>query len=90
MLFNTGENGWNYELSKKFSFSKYLISRILQPDHIYNNFDDEKGDFLIGHFSKYNDSNFFPSNRFQLLYRIGQTYIVDMTSTVIDSRMDYQ
>ena len=90
MLFNTGENGWNYDLGKKFSFSKYLISRILQPDHIYNNFDDEKGDFLIGHFSKYNESNFFPSNRFQLLYRIGQTYIVDMSSTLIDSRMDYQ
>ena len=33
---------------------------------------------------------FFPSNRFSLLYRCGQTYFVDQLSRIIDSRILYQ
>ena len=53
-------------------------------------YDNEDKSYLIGHYSKIHQGCFFPSNRVNMLYRVGQTWTVDMVSRIIDSRMQWQ
>ena len=60
-----GETGWSPDINKTVKFAKYICARILMP---------EPG--LFWHFN--DDRPSIPVNRFQLMARLGQTYIVGM------------
>ena len=60
-----GETGWSPDINKTVRFAKYICARILMP---------EPG--LFWHFN--DDRPSIPVNRFQLMARLGQTYIVGM------------
>ena len=88
MLATDGEGGWHEGVKKEVPFGKYMASKLLRPDLIETG-DDEFGSCLIGHYSKIHPDCFFPSNRVNMLYRVGQTYTVDMLSRIIDTRMQW-
>jgi len=75
LFFPFGEEGWCLRL--KLPFQKYIISRMLMPERgmIYPSGDGE---------------HFFPTNRFQLLHRLGQTYHIDQLSRIIDRRISQE
>jgi hypothetical protein len=75
LFFPFGEEGWCLRL--KVPFQKYLISRMLMPERgmVYPSGDGE---------------HFFPTNRFQLLHRLGQIYHIDQISRIIDRRLSQE
>ena len=81
ILFSHGEKGWNTTLSKihKISFQDYLCSRILMPER-----DDDNNILKI---NNHNNTKLLPISRFQLIARLGQTYLVDQLSRAIDYRL---
>jgi hypothetical protein len=60
-----GETGWSSDINKTVNFAKYICSRLLMPEpELSWHFDDGRPSI--------------PVNRFQLMARLGQTYIVGM------------
>jgi hypothetical protein len=80
LLFPFGENGWGVELSRgriqnKIDYMPYLASRILKPETgLYAN--NQNGDRIL-------------VNRFQLMSRLMQYYIVESVSRAIDYRLEW-
>ena len=59
------ETRWSPDINKTVNFDKYICSRLLMPEP--------------GLFRHFNDGRLsIPVNRFQLIARLGQTYIVGM------------
>ena len=81
MLFIYGEKGWGRETKDFIDFSNYLKFRMLMPDR------NEDGTIMMMP-NKTNDK-LLPTNRFQLMCRVGQTYLVDMVSRAIDYRLQW-
>ena len=83
LLFPFGESGWGKELQKNngISILSYLCSRLLMPDR------DSNGDILrlLNSAATHN----LATNRFQLMARLGQTYVVDQVSRAIDHRLEW-
>ncbi|KAJ1398675.1 hypothetical protein B484DRAFT_484083, partial [Ochromonadaceae sp. CCMP2298] len=82
LLFPYGEDGWCTDISKEVKFSTYLCCRMLCPER------RDSGEALAS--VNKDDSRLLPVNRFQLMARLGQLYLVDMTSRVIDFRLHFQ
>jgi hypothetical protein len=82
LLFPYGENGWSTDIAKEIPFTTYLCSRMLCPEL------RDSGEQLTS--TNKADDRLIPVNRFQLMARLGQLYLVDMTSRVIDFRLHYQ
>jgi hypothetical protein len=72
-------------ISKEIKFSDYLLSRMLMPEKAHGSIPEE----LLCCQNKAN-THFLPVNRFQMMARLGQTYLVDMTSRAIDTRLSWQ
>ena len=85
LLFPNGEDGWDASIAKDLKFSVYLLSRMLMPDKSQGCQPVE----LLYCLNKANTHN-LAVNRFQLMARLGQTYLVDMTSRAIDNRLNWQ
>jgi len=78
LLFPYGENGWGDNIRKSLKFPSYLLSRMLMGE---KNLD---GTFLQVRNRK---GILVTVNRFQLMSRLGQTYLVDNVSRAIDFRL---
>ena len=83
VLFPFGEKGWGPDLQRiyKISVNSYLASRLLMPDR------DSSGNIL--RFLNTEGNKELETNRFQLMARLGQTYIVDQVSRAIDNRLEW-
>jgi hypothetical protein len=78
LLFSRGESGWgNEKKCVKLRFPAYLASRLLRMEP---NFYAES---LLA------NGYYLQSNRFQSLAHLGQMYIVDSISTMIDTQLKY-
>jgi hypothetical protein len=75
LLFPYGENGWSIGMTNKVPFMKYLSSRILMPEK--NLFMTSKNGKLLN------------VNRFQMLARLMQYYIIESVSRGIDYRLEW-
>ena len=82
MLFPSGERGWGIDIKEHIDFPTYLLHRMLQPERTI------LGDTLTSPTHDPNHSE-VPINRFQLLYRVGQLYLVDMVSRGIDFSLNW-
>ncbi|KAJ1400064.1 hypothetical protein B484DRAFT_471263, partial [Ochromonadaceae sp. CCMP2298] len=82
LLFPYGEDGWSIDIAKEFPFTTYLCNRMLCPEL------RDSGEQLTS--MNKDESRCIPTNRFQLMARLGQLYLVDMTSRVIDFRLNFQ
>lgn len=73
LLFPRGEDGWGASIRANVPFPKYLACRMLmpEPDLIVTN---QGGKNIV-------------VNRFQLMARLGQTFLVDNLSRAIDYRL---
>jgi hypothetical protein len=88
LLFLYGEPGWSKSIAKAVSHSQYMASRILMPDLIDVG-DEDNTRYLIGYAVEDEPEKFVPTNRFQTLYRVGQTWIVDNTARIVDDRLKW-
>lgn len=80
LLFPFGEDGWGDKIRKTIKFPKYLLSRMLMGEK------NEDGSPLL-YLNKAN--KLVTTNRFQLMCRLGQTYLVDNLSRAIDFRLSW-
>jgi hypothetical protein len=80
LLFPYGENGWGENIRKLLKFPTYLLSRMLMGEK------NEDGTPLQ---VKNRKGNLVTVNRFQLMSRLGQTYLVDNVSRAIDYRLQW-
>lgn len=88
LLFLYGEHGWSKSISKTVSHSNYMTSRLLMPEIIQATH-EENAEYLIGYCADNDPSKFIPTNRFQALYRVGQTWTVDNTARIVDTRLKW-
>jgi Helitron helicase-like domain at N-terminus len=87
LLHMNGELGWGDSDQKNISFPRYLASRLLKPEYL----DDTFSDFLTmpnQHDCEENPRS-LTVNRFQIMPRLAQTYMVDMVSRMIDKRLNF-
>jgi hypothetical protein len=83
LLFPFGEDGWGKDIRSTVRFTNYLCSRMLCPDRNEDN-------SVLMCLTK-DGEHTVPCNRFQLpCNRLGQLYLVDMTSRAIDFRLYWQ
>ena len=94
LLFFYGENGWGIDpktssSERQVSFMSYLASRILKPEYVYS--DVEGFDVFMQCRARDDDEYGNPVyrrvNRFQILSRLMQVYMVDQVSRAIDFRL---
>jgi hypothetical protein len=82
LLFLHGERGWGADIRKSIQFRPYLKTRLLMPERTVS------GELLLCRNTL--DTRDIPVNRFQLLSRLGQTYLTDMISRSIDTQLHWQ
>jgi hypothetical protein len=76
LLFPFGENGWSPKIRKSFGYPDVLASRLLKPENDLEEFQNKDGINI-------------PVNRFQVMPRLMQYYIVDGVSRSIDHRLKW-
>jgi len=70
LLFPYGKGGWGSDIRKILHFNQYLCCRMIRPEKCNDG-------TILRAFNKDNTRE-LPVNRFQLMSRLGQTYLVDM------------
>jgi len=78
LLFPYGEDGWGESIRKSIKFPKYLLSRMLMTERNT----DGSPLLILNRVGK-----LITVNRFQIMCRLGQTYLVDNLSRAIDFRL---
>jgi hypothetical protein len=81
LLYPHGENGWSKQT--KIKYMPYLSSRFLMPEK-----DSESPTGILQRFNKAGDRMLL-TNRFQLMSRVGQHYVVEGVSRLIDSHLSF-
>jgi hypothetical protein len=81
LLYPHGENGWNKQT--KINFMPYLASRFLMPER-----DSESPTGFLQRLNKAGDK-MLPTNRFQLMSRVAQHFVVEGVSRLIDSHLSF-
>lgn len=87
LLFPCGERGWGSDIAKSFPFSKYLCARMLAGEQGARLDLTVKNPLRVWNKAR---TRQLCVNRFQLMSRLGQLYLVDMTSRAIDFRLHWQ
>jgi len=82
LLFPFGEDGWSTSISRSIKFYDYLLHRFLMPEK------DSNG-IILKMRSQGNPERLIPASRFQIMFRLGQIYLVDMISRIIDYRLAF-
>ena len=80
LLFPYGEDGWGESIRKIIKFPKYLLSRMLMGEK------KEDGTNLM---MLNREGHLITVNRFQIMSRLGQTFLVDNLSRAIDYRLSW-
>ena len=82
LFFPYGESGWGSEIRKDIKFNNYLMHRLLLPEKdIYGN--------IVLMPTQAEPPKYLPFSRFQIMFRLGQIYLVDMISRIIDYRLQF-
>jgi len=82
MLFPHGENGWNKDIQSEIKYLPYLASRLLMPE--------TDPSFPGGYLLRENKhGKLLPTNRFQLMSRVTQHYVVESLSRLIDTHLSF-
>ena len=79
-FFPYGENGWSKNISRQHKFYGYLLHRFLLPEK------DSNGNIILMP-NQANPTKLIPCSRFQIMFRLGEMYLVDMIGRVIDYRV---
>ena len=82
IFFPYGEKGWGDDIRKQYKFHDYILHRFLLPER------DVSGRLLLMP-TQSTPPRLIPFSRFQLMFRLGQTYLVDMISRNIDYRLQF-
>jgi len=82
LLFPFGEDGWHQGLTR-IPFMKYMASRFLMPERDY-----VSSSGVLERMNK-DGTKLLPTNRFQLMSRLGQHYAVEGVSRAVDSRLNF-
>ena len=88
LLFQHGEIGWGYqEDHKTIDLRTYLSSRILRPEYVT----DPENTFEPNRLFRINNVHDEPvlCNRLQAMAKLGQAYVTDMVSRMIDYHLRY-
>jgi hypothetical protein len=93
IFFPWGSGGWGSDTPH--SFTDYLRCRLLMPDVIEREYDDDE--HFVNHDERWIPKKIFnkshtqliPVNRFQCLAQLGQMYFTDMVSRNIDQRLNW-
>ena len=82
LLFLHGEKGWSKNIEKNISYLPYLASRLLMPEH--------ENSSQSGWLEKENKNGvMIRTNRFQLMSRLMQHYVVEGLSRLIDTHLSF-
>ena len=82
ILFPHGENGWSKEIKNTVKYIPYLASRLLMPERDSSS--------STGWLERENKAgNLLRTNRFQLMSRAMQHYIVEGVSRLVDSHLSF-
>ena len=82
LFFPYGEFGWSSELRKEIKFSSYMMHRLFLPER------DQQGNLILMS-THASPPRQLPFSRFQIMFRLGQIYLVDMISRIIDYRLEF-
>jgi hypothetical protein len=85
LLFPYGTGGWGINCG--IDFMDYLCCRMLMPDFVQTS-EYEGGTIVQEAFNKAGNRK-IPVNRMQAMSRLGQHYVVDMISRIIDYRLSW-
>jgi len=80
LLFPYGEDGWGEHIRKNIKFPQYILSRLLMGEK------NEDGSRLV---LLNRENKEISVNRFQIMSRLAQTYLVDNISRAIDYRLNW-
>ena len=88
LLYPYGEHGWSTELyrTKKILFNEYVRAKVLMPDLINHNIHDPEYIHLYNH----NDTFRRRVSRYQIMSRLGQYFIVESFSRMVDRQLEWQ
>ena len=82
LLFPHGENGWSKDIQETIKFLPYLASRLLMPER-----DSCSSSGWLER--KNQQGKLIRTNRFQLMSRVSQHYIVEGVSRLVDSHLSF-
>jgi len=82
LLFPYGEKGWGSNNRKQLKFNDCVLHRFLLPER------DPEGNLLLMP-TQCTPPRLITFSRFQLMFRLGQTFLVDMISRIIDYRLQF-
>jgi len=82
LLFPFGEKGRGGDNRKAIKFNDYILHRFLLPER------NSDGELLLMP-TQSSPPELVPFSRFQVMFRLGQTYLVDMLSRSIDYRLQF-
>ena len=83
LLHPQGERGWSKDIKKNVPWFSYMSSRMLRPERHH-----ETGQLLLSP-SKNNPAILWPVNRFQLLSRLGQHFVVESVARALDFQLNW-
>lgn len=83
LLFPFGEDGWHQGLAQDIPYMQYMASRFLMPER-----DSESSSGYLERMNKAG-TKLLPTNRFQLMSRLGQHFAVEGVSRAVDSRLNF-
>ena len=99
LLFPFAERGWSRNISSSIPFFSYMCSRFKMPEHTYMSSFDPVEDYQV----EYEDDNphqllrqwnkdhtkLLPTNRFQLMSRVSQYFIVEQLIRALDFKLQW-
>jgi hypothetical protein len=91
LLFPFAERGWTRDISASVDFFSYMYSRFKIPEKTYpSSFDPEVGNpyNLLRQWNK-DHTKLLATNRFQLMTRLSQYYLVEQLSRALDFKLDW-
>ncbi len=99
LLFPFAERGWCRDISKSVGFMSYMCSRLKMPERTYeSDFDPVETNQVAnaidnphGLLRQWNKSNtkLLATNRFQLMHRLTQYYLVEQLSRALDFKLQW-
>ena len=88
LLYPYGEPGWSTTLfrTKKILFGEYVRAKVLMPDLINDDLNDPEYVEIYNH----NDTLKRRVSRYQIMSRLGQYFIVESFSRMVDRQLEWQ
>jgi hypothetical protein len=99
LLFPFAEKGWSRDISKSVGFMSYMCSRFKMPERTYSSsfdpvinaeldYETDNPHGLLRQWNK-NETKLLAINRFQLMTRLSQYYLVEQLSRALDFKLQW-